>query len=174
MRTILEENIENKISIDFSGKIILSRQRGKELGEISFKKGKIHYARLGKKQGIKAILHAFIHEKEISLSQVKTPNNNSNISSPYFKILEAVKRAKQNHTHYEKFTLPKNISLFVNPEFIKDGPPLEKDEYKVLLKLLKFNISDIGAELDLLDHEITKQLITLRKKKAFYTEEVIK
>jgi hypothetical protein len=66
-----------------------------------------------------------------------------------------------------KFRPPENVKIIIDHEFIEDILPVTAQEFEVLETLTEWSSPfDIYQHCQLLDHEITWALVSLRKKTA--------
>jgi hypothetical protein len=66
-----------------------------------------------------------------------------------------------------KFRPPDNVKILIDAEFIEDSLPVTPQEFEVLETLTEWNSTyDVYQHCQLLDHEITWALVSLRKKSA--------
>ena len=171
MAKLLEEIIEEQITVEFTGKIqLLHHLDYSSLGYISFKDGRILDAKFENKTGDKAFISAMIHEKRCKMIiEAEFGEQKKTITKNYRQLIEAFEEALINHKYYEHFSVPAGIKLKVNPGFIQRGSSLTHSEYAVLLGLAKTGYENLFRDLNMLDYEITKNLISLRKKGALKT-----
>lgn len=171
MAKLLEEIIENQITVEFTGKLqLLDSIDFSSLGYISFKNGRIIDAKFENKTGERAFISAMIHESRCKMIlEAEFSDQKQTINLSYRQLIENFEDAFINHKYYEYFTVPSHVELRVNPEFLKRGADLSHAEYGVLLALAKAGHESLSRDLNLLDYEITKTLISLRKKNALKT-----
>lgn len=171
MAKLLEEIIENQITVEFTGKLqLLDSTDFSSLGYISFKNGRIVDAKFENKIGERAFISAMIHESRCKvILETEFSDQKQTISISYRQLIENFEEAFINHKYYEYFTVPTHVELKVNSDFLRRGADLTHTEYAVLLALAKAGHQSLSRDLNLLDYEITKTLISLRKKNALKT-----
>jgi len=73
----------------------------------------------------------------------------------------------EEHLQLKKFRPPANIRFIIRPEFIKEGDPVNSEEFKLMTILCDYSeVTDIYENSSMLEFEITKHLMNLRKKNA--------
>ena len=167
----LEEILEEQVLVEFTGQLrLLDNLDFRELGFLLFKNGRIIDGKFENKVAERAFTSALIHQERIKVVvEAEIVNQPSIITRNYRELIEGFEDALMQHKYYEYFTVPVGIKLEVNPNFLRKGADLTRDEYAILLTLNK-NVSDaLFTDLNLLDYEVTKNLISLRKKHALLT-----
>lgn len=167
----LEDLIEDQLNVEFTGRIqLLNREDFSSLGFILFKEGIIIDARFENKMGERAFISAMLHQERCRMIlEPEFIDSEKIITKSYRELIEAYEEALIEHKYYEYFTVPKGVGLKVNPEFLKRGADLTNEEYSVLLSLSKEGYTNLSRHLNLLNYEITKNLISLRRKNALKT-----
>lgn len=171
MRTLLEEIIEDQINVSFTGRIqLLSKVDFSLKGFILFKEGRVIDAKYENKMANRGFISAMIHQDECKMIlEAEFIEHKRNIDSSYRELIEEFEDAYLNHQYYLNFSVPHEIEIKANADFVQKGSSLSLDEYSVLLCLVKDGYKNLSKNLNLLDYEITKSLISLRKKQAIKT-----
>jgi hypothetical protein len=73
----------------------------------------------------------------------------------------------EEHNDSKRLRPPGELRVLIDPEFIETGDKPDSLEFNILKTMSTFNkVADIYQNCDLFDFEITKGLVSLRKKGA--------
>ncbi len=165
--------VEEQIAVQFTGKInILSSFNRQYLGHILFKSGELFQVVFQQAKGLKAFYQLLIQEYALnSFNYVIEPevveDAERQIHYPYAVIKSKMGNVVKQYQESLKSRPPENVKIIIDAEFMDDIMPVTPQEYEVLEALTEWNSPfDIYQHCDLLDHEITMALVSLRKKNA--------
>lgn len=165
--------IEEQVAVRFTGKVnILSTFNRQFLGHVLFKNGDVIQVTFNGKKGLKAFYHLIVQEFSLkAFDYVVEPelveDKERQIHYPFSVIKNKLQDVLQKFQESAKFRPPENVKILIDAEFIEDTLPVTVDEFEVLKTLSDFNTpKDVYKNCDLLDHEITLSLVSLRKKGA--------
>lgn len=165
--------IEEQIAVQFTGKVnILATFNRQFLGHVLFINGEIIQVKLNNHTGLKAFYQLIIQEHSLqSFDYVVEPElvdeKERQIHYPYSVIKNKMSDVLLKYRESLKLRPPENVKILVDVEFIEDTLPVTPEEFDVLLTLTEWNSPfDIYQHCQLLDHEITLALVSLRKKGA--------
>lgn len=165
--------IEEQIAVLFTGKVnILSAYNRQFLGHILFKNGEVIQVTFNQQQGLKAFYHLIIQEYSLqSFDYVVEPElvdeKDRQIHYPFSVIKNKMADVLKKYRESLKMKPPENVKILINAEFVEDTLPVTPEEFNVLLTLTEWNSPyEIYQHCQLLDHEITGALVSLRKKGA--------
>lgn len=163
--------VEEQMSVKFTGKVnLLSPFNHQYLGHLLFKDGLIIDVRYMQLSGIKAfyqlgvqefrlVKHQYIVEPEIVAEEDRR------IHYPFSVMMKKLDQQLKIFSLVSGQRPPDSLKVMVDPQMI--SPPLEctQEEFSVLTTLTEWSrVPDIYQHSQLLEHEITSSLITLRKK----------
>jgi hypothetical protein len=165
--------IEEQTSVQFTGKVnILAAFNRQYLGHVLFKNGEIYQVIFQNLKGLKAFYHLIIQEYSLqSFNYVVEPEvvneSERQIHYPYAVMRNKMADVIQQFKETVKFRPPDNVKILIEPKFIEGDGPITPEEFSVLETLTEWNSPiDIYQHCQLLDHEITRALVNLRKKNA--------
>ncbi len=165
--------IDEQLAVEFTGKVnILSSLNHQFLGHILFIGGDVIQVIFLKHRGIRAFCELFIQEYALqSFDYVVEPElveeKERQIHYPYSILKQRLLGVVQMHREALKFRPPENIKIILDSEFLQDTLPITAREFDVLKTLAEWNSpSDLYQHCELMEHEITHALISLRKKGA--------
>lgn len=172
----LMELIEEQVAVEFTGKINILRKHNKQFqGQIFFKDGSIVQTSYEKKKGIKACYQLLIDEyrgenfnfviepEVVTDDEIETEIDFSQLREDFPKILEDYQQSL-------KLRPPEHIKLIIDPEILEDSLPLSLNEFEVLKTLTDVSsIKELYEKCQLLEHEVTLALVSLRKKEGIIT-----
>lgn len=165
--------IEEQIAVQFTGKVnVLSTFNRQYLGQILFKNGEIFQVVFHNFKGLKAFYQLIIQEFCLqSFDYVVEPevveDNERQIHYPYAVMRNKMSDVIKQYRDSLKFRPPENVKIIIDHEFMEDILPVTPQEFEVLETLTEWNSPfDIYQHCQLLDHEITLALVSLRKKSA--------
>jgi hypothetical protein len=165
--------IEEQIAVQFTGKVnILASYNRQFLGHILFKHGEVIQVTFNGNSGLKAFYQLIIQEFSLqSFDCVVEPElveeNERQIHYPFSVIRNKLAEVLKLYRESLKLRPPGHVKILVNADFIDDTLPVTPQEFDVLSTLTEWNTtSDIYQHCQLLDHEITHALVSLRKKGA--------
>ena len=165
--------IEEQVAVQFTGKLnILASFNRQYLGHILFKNGEIFQVVFQNYKGLKAFYQLIIQEFSLqSFTYVVEPEvveeKERQIHYPYAIIKNKMSDVLKQYRDSLKFRPPENVKIVIDAEFMEDTLPVTPQEFEVLETLTEWNKPyDIYQHCQLLDHEITLALVSLRKKSA--------
>ena len=165
--------IEEQISVEFTGKVnILSSFNRQFLGHILFVNGEVIQVVFNRSKGLKAFYQLIIQEYSLqSFDYVVEPElvdeKERQIHYPFGVIKNKMTDILKQYRGSMKMRPPENIKILIDSEFIEDSLPVTPEEFEVLKSLSEWNNPhDLYQHCELLDHEITIGLVSLRKKGA--------
>ena len=165
--------IEEQVAVQFTGKVnVLASFNRQFLGHLLFKDGEVIQVRFNGHLGLKAFyqliiqehsLHAFDYVVEPELVDEKERQ----IHYPFAVIKNKMAEVLKQYRESLKVRPPDNVKILIDSEFIDDTLPVTPEEFDVLQVLTEWNNThDIYQHCQLMDHEITWALVSLRKKGA--------
>lgn len=167
------KNIEDQISVEFTGKINILSQNGQSWGHILFVDGELLFVKYKNSYSIKAFYNLVIEsfDKPESMQIVVEPevltDVERNIHYPYTVLIKKIKSILDRYKYSLENKPPAGILIKPIPSFVLDGELPTMEEFELLCTLTKYNkVDEIYRECPLLDFEITNSLVGLRKKKA--------
>ena len=165
--------IEEQIAVQFTGKVnILSTFNRQFLGHILFKQGDVIQVTFSGHRGLKAFYQLIIQEYSLqSFDYVVEPElvdeKERQIHYPFAVIKNKMADVLKQYRESLKVRPPENVKILIDSEFIDDTMPVTPEEFDVLQTLTEWNNPfDIYQHCQLMDHEITWALVSLRKKGA--------
>lgn len=165
--------VEEQVAVQFTGKVnVLSTYNRQFLGQIFFKNGDVIQVTFQKHKGLKAFYQILIDEYSLqSFEYVVEPElvdeSERKIHYPYGVIKNKLSDVLKLHRDSLKLRPPENIKILLDPEFLEDSLEVTPKEFDVLATLTDWNNThDLYDNCELLDHEITLALVSLRKKGA--------
>ena len=165
--------IEEQVAVGFTGKVnILASFNRQFLGHILFKNGEVIQVIFNNHKGLKAFYQLMIQEYSLqSFNYVVEPEivdeKDRQIHYPFAVIKNRMSDILRLHKESLRLRPPENVKILIDAEFIDDTLPVTPEEFSVLETLTEWNNAyDIYQNCDLLDHEITLALVSLRKKGA--------
>jgi hypothetical protein len=165
--------IEEQQSVRFTGKVnVLSTYNRQFLGHILFKDGEIIHVIFNGLKGLKAFYQLIIQEYSLqSFDYVVEPElveeKERQIHYPFSVIKNKMLDVLKLYRESLKLRPPDNVKILLDADFIEDTLPVTPQEFDVMKTLSDWNNPfEIYQNCDLLDHEITLALVSLRKKGA--------
>lgn len=165
--------VEEQIAVQFTGKVnILSTYNRQFLGHIIFRSGEILQVTFSGHKGLKAFYQLIIQEYSLkSFDYIVEPEvveeNERQIHYPFAVIKNKLSGVIKLHQESLKMKPPENIKILLDARFLEDTLPVTPQEFDVLEALTEWNTPyDIYQNCELMDHEITWALVSLRKKGA--------
>ncbi len=165
--------IEEQVAVEFTGKVnVLSRFNHQYLGHLLFKGGEIIQVIFQPHEGLKAFYHLLIQEYSLnSFDYVVEPeiveDKERRIHYPWAVLKNKMAEVLKQHREAQKLRPPENVRIVADGSFLKAGLSITPEEFDVLKTLSEWNSPfDIYQQCQLLDHEITLALVSLRKKNA--------
>jgi hypothetical protein len=165
--------IEEQQSVQFTGKLnVLSTYNRQFLGHILFKNGEVIQVTFSGHRGLKAFYQLIIQEYSLqSFDYIVEPElveeKERQIHYPFAIIKNKMADVLKQYRESLKMRPPENVKILIDAEFIEDSLSVTPQEYDVLQTLTEWNSPfDIYQNCELLDHEITWALVSLRKKGA--------
>jgi hypothetical protein len=173
MQSKVMDVIEEQQSVRFTGKVnVLAAFNRQFLGHILFKDGEIIQVTFNGKKGLKAFYNIIIQEYTLqAFDYVVEPElveeKDRQIHYPFNVIKNKMSEVLKLYRESLKFKPPENVKILIDAEFLEDTLPVTPEEFDVLKCLSDWNTPyDLYQNCDLLDHEITLSLVSLRKKGA--------
>lgn len=165
--------IEEQQSVRFTGKVnVLAAFNRQFLGHIIFKDGEVIQVTFSGHQGLKAFYQLIIQEYSLqSFDYVIEPElvdeKERQIHYPFAVIKNKMADVLKQYRESLKLRPPENVKIIIDSEFIEDSLPVSPQEFEVLETLTEWNSPfEIYQNCQLMDHEITWALVSLRKKGA--------
>lgn len=165
--------IEEQIAVQFTGKVnVLASFNHQYLGHVLFKNGEIYQVIFQNLKGLKAFYQLIIQEFSLqSFNYVVEPeiveDKERQIHYPFAVIKNKMSDVVKQYRDSLKYRPPENVKIIIDSEFLEDTLPVTPQEFTVLECLTEWNNPyDIYQHCQLLDHEITWALVSLRKKNA--------
>ncbi len=165
--------IDEQLAVEFTGKVnILSNLNHQFLGHILFLDGDVIQVAFLRHRGVRAFFELFIQEYALqSFEYVVEPElveeKERQIHYPYSTLKQRLREVLRLHRETVKFRPPENIKILLDADFLEDTLPISSREFDVLRTLTDWNSpADLYQNCDLMEHEVTHALISLRKKGA--------
>jgi hypothetical protein len=165
--------IEEQISVQFTGKVnVLSMYNRQFLGHLIFKDGEILQVSFQGHSGLKAFYQILIQEFSLTpYEYVVEPevveDKERQIHYPYAVLKNKLQEVLKLYKESIKLRPPENVKILSEASFLESSDAVSPEEFEVLLTLTEWtNPNDIYRHCQLLDHEITMALVSLRKKGA--------
>ena len=165
--------IDEQLAVEFTGKVnILSSFNHQFLGHILFIGGDVIQVIFLKQRGIRAFYELFIQEYALqSFDYVVEPElvdeKERRIHYPYSTLKQHLGEVLKRHREAVKLKPPNNIKIIIDADFLDDTLPVTAREFDVLRTLADWNTpSDLYQNCNLMEHEVTHALVSLRKKVA--------
>lgn len=165
--------LEEQNSFAFSGKVTGTEKLSEsETFSLWFKEGQLIEVRTQKRSGLKALYEVFFQEFLGVRFNYKLQEEDATIAqSIYFPLaqikifLNAIVDDLEDH---DEFRPDKQLELIIKSGFVKSGPEITELEYNVLELVAKYaSVADIYEKTDLLGFEVSKALVSLKRKDAF-------
>lgn len=165
--------IEEQVAVRFTGKVnILASFNRQFLGHILFKDGEIVQVIFQGFKGLKAFYQLIIQEYSLnSFDYVVEPelvsDEQRQIHYPFSVIKTKLADVLKLYRESLKMRPPENVKILLDADFMDDSMPVTAEEFEVMRSLTEWNNPfEIYQHCELLDHEITWALVSLRKKGA--------
>lgn len=169
----LIEILEEQAVFGFTGRVnIILKKNRQYLGVITQREGLLVDAQFKDLQGKKALFSVLISDLEKDeLSYVVEPELVEEGEGALSLSIDLLKKeAAQYYEEYrasQKLRPPSELRLLIHPQFIVDGPGVTGDEFSLLATLTEYSrVGDLYEKSSLLEYEVTKCLVSLRKKGA--------
>ena len=173
MNSKLMNVIDEQMSVQFTGKVnVLSTFNRQFLGHILFKDGEVIQVTFNGMTGMKAFYQVIIQEYSLqSFDYVVEPElvdeKDRQIHYPFAVIRNKMDDVIGLYKKSLKLRPPENVKILIDSEFMQDGLPVTSQEFDILVTLTEWSSPfDVYKNCQLLDHEITMGLVSLRKKGA--------
>ena len=165
--------IEEQIAVEFTGKVnVLASFNRQYLGHILFRSGDILQVVFQSSKGLKAFYQIIIQEISLkNFDYVVEPEivdeKERQIHYPYGVIKAKLAEVIKLHRESLKLRPPEHVKMIIDPSFLHGSQAVTPQEFAVLDTLTEWNSPyDVYQHCNLLDHEITHALVSLRKKGA--------
>ncbi len=165
--------IEEQMAVEFTGKVnILATYNHQFLGHILFIDGQVIQVTFGRLRGLRAFFKLVIQESALpSFDYVVEPElveeKERQIHYPYSVLKKRLGEILMLHRESLKLRPPDSIKIILDADFLEDTLAITPQEFDVLRVLTDWNNpADLYQNSELLEHEITQALVTLRKKGA--------
>lgn len=165
--------IEEQTTFGFTGRVnILNRNTGQFLGLVLIADGNIVDSAYNGLKGEKSLYVALFDDMEHTpLKFIVEPELVTEEQREFKLSFEQFKANSQKnyrgHREAKSLRPPMNLKLILDGDFVSRGDEVSSDEFKVMSILTEYSrVSDIYNNCNLLDFEITKALVSLRKKGA--------
>lgn len=169
----LIEVLREQSSFGFTGKVnLLSSTAGQFLGVIFLQDGFIVGAEIDSSRDKKALLKMIFADVESNTYKfIVEPELLSEANITMKVSVDEIKEEAQKHfqEYYEtkKFKPAPDLKLVVDPEIIVSIHDLTPEEFDVISVITEWHtVRDIYKYSKLMEFEVTKALVSLRKKKA--------
>lgn len=168
------KTVEEQVAFRFTGRInILLASNNQFLGRVLLNEGVIVNATF-KGQHDKPAMFSIIFEDLDGKFPMKfvvepevVPSIECKMKADIEKIKKEAARLYEQRSKSLKLRPPDSLHLMIDSDFIIEGAGLSYDEFQVMDMLTEFSkVGDLYKHLDMFDYEITKVLVSLRKKKA--------
>lgn len=167
------EVMEEQHSVGFTGRVnVLSKFNRQYMGHLLFKDGEVIQTILTPQKGLKALSQVLIQEYNLkSFNYVVEPEiveeSEKQIHYPFanlkYKLADVLKQYRESL----KLRPPDSVRILIQADFVSSAYTVTPQEFQVLEVLTEYNHAhDVYQHCDLLDHEITLALVSLRMKKA--------
>lgn len=171
MNSKLLRVLEEQIAMMFTGKVnILASFNRQYLGHILLRNGEIFHVIFNQHRGLKGFYQLLIQEQALqSFDYVVEPEivseNERQIHYPFGVIKNRLDEILKLHQAALKLRPPENVKILIDSGIMHNSAAISAQEYEVLQVLTEWNDPyDIYQNCQLLDHEITMALVSLRKK----------
>lgn len=165
--------IEEQIAVQFTGKVnVLAAFNRQFLGHILFKHGEVIHVTFNGLTGLKAFYHLIIQEYSLqNFDYIVEPElvdeKERQIHYPFAVIKNKLTDIINQYKTSLKLRPPENIKILLDAEFMEDSLAVTPQEFDVMATLTEWNTPfELYHHCQLLDHEITHALVSLRKKGA--------
>jgi hypothetical protein len=165
--------IEEQLAVQFTGKInILASFNRQYLGHILFRNGEIFEVIFNGHKSLKAFYQLIIQEYSLqSFYYVVEPEvveeNQRQIHYPFSVIKNKMSDVIKQYQDASKYRPPENVKILIESNFLHQKSEVTPQEFEVLQVITEWSKPfDIYQHCQLLDHEVTWALVSLRKKKA--------
>ena len=167
--------LKEQCSLGFTGRVnVLLRDNSQFVGEILIKEGLLVSARYNSASGLNSLYRIVFDdiESDNKLKTIVEPEIVDSASIQFQIEFSSFKKEaeKKINTHRDSKSLrpPDNLILKIKPDFIKNGEQLSLNEFEILCTLVgKRTVGELYDSSPLLESEITKGLVSLRRKNAF-------
>lgn len=173
MERYLIKIIEEQITVEFTGKInILDGVNKQLLGFAVMLEGELIHVKYKNAKGMKAMASVIIDENiHTPLSFVVEPEIVGDIEKtihfPFNKLKEKLAEIVAEYKEIEGQKPPKGIKLLINPQVLTSDVEISDTEFSLLCTISDLNkVEEIYQNSELMDYEITRNLVALRKKNA--------
>ncbi|MBT5096076.1 MAG: hypothetical protein HOM21_17615 [Halobacteriovoraceae bacterium] len=93
--------------------------------------------------------------------------NEKNFSLNFEKFKSNVKTLYGEYREVGRLKPPDSVKLLIQESFIRQGSDITAKEFRILCTLTEFNrVGDVYQNSDLMSFEVTRALVSLRKKAA--------
>lgn len=166
--------IDEQSSMGFTGKInILRAKNAQAHAVVHMREGRLVNCRLGARSGEKALLDLVFQDvsNAYELKLVVEPEVVSESECSFDWTVSELKQQSrnvyENYLSTKRLRPPAHLKLLLNADFILEGDQIGADEFDVLSTISDYSkVQDIYDHCALMEYEITRALINLRRKGA--------
>ncbi len=174
MSNALLHVLEEQNSMGFTGRINVLRSANSQThAVILMREGRLVNCRMSERSGEKALLDLVFQDVSNSMEfkLVVEPEVVSEAEGIFNWNIDQLKsRARQVYENYlsnKKLKPPPHLKLLLNADFVLSGEAVEPAEFDVLSAISDYSrVQDIYDHCALMEYEVTRALISLRKKGA--------
>lgn len=168
--------LDEQSTFGFTGRInVLLKENNQHIGVVWQKNGDLVHAEYHGIKGKRALFNLvfddidkrkdlkFIVEPEL------IPNEALNFHYTYSEFHKKMEMRFKQYKEFKKYRPPDNLNLYVNAKFMEDihGYSIGPEEFDVLCLVIDYSkVLDIFKNSMLYDYQITRALVSLRRKNA--------
>ena len=168
------QTIDEQCSFGFTGRInVLKNQDGQFLGVVFMKEGKVVASQFCKKHGLVALYAMIIEDMESDsvIRLVVEPelieDNDVDFTLDFATLKTRASKHYDDHIQAKKLKPPGDLRLMVATDFIAKGSRPSAIEFELIKTIIDYNkVDDIYKNSELLESEVTRGLVELRRKGA--------
>ncbi|MCB9060588.1 MAG: hypothetical protein H6622_03595 [Halobacteriovoraceae bacterium] len=168
------ELLDEQSSINFTGKInLLNKDSDQYIASVYLIDGNIVQCDFKQKKGLKALFRIFnfMHESSAHINLIIepeiVPSDLKSFCLTSVQLKKLIQEFKENVEFNEKYRPSSDLRIVVDPQFLKKGVRVSPEEFEVLCMLSDTErVDEVYVKSELIDFEVTKAFIDLRKKGA--------
>lgn len=168
--TILDE----QSAMGFTGKVnVLKKENSQSYAVILILNGKVINCLAAARSGEKALLDLVVQDVSnvMKLKIIVEPEVVSEAEGVFSWSVDQVKKQSRliydNYINNKKLKPPAHLKLIINADFVVNGDDIVADEFDVLSAISDYSrVQDIYNNCPLLEYEVTRALVSLRRKGA--------